>query len=77
MGSVLLGLFGLLVQEGRAALERVNQEMGLAFDERDLDVSTDYTTPSLTFVNPTRARKIDGKLLLKEPGFRTHGIEML
>ena len=29
-----------LLREGRAALERVNREMGLAFDERDLDYYT-------------------------------------
>jgi phosphoribosylformylglycinamidine synthase len=30
-----------LIEEGRAALERVNREMGLAFDEWDLDYYTD------------------------------------
>ncbi len=31
----------LLMEEGRAALEKVNREMGLAFDEWDLDYYTD------------------------------------
>lgn len=48
----------MLLQEGRAALERVNKEMGLAFDEWDLDVST-ITPLSLTSFGAlsTRASK--------------------
>ncbi|GAM20022.1 hypothetical protein SAMD00019534_031970, partial [Acytostelium subglobosum LB1] len=30
-----------LIEEGRAALERINKEMGLAFDEADLELYTD------------------------------------
>ena len=47
-----------LIQEGRAALERINREMGLAFDDWDLDY---YTTLFLDHIkrNPTNVECFD------------------
>ncbi len=47
-----------LLQEGRGALERVNREMGLAFDEWDLDYYTSLFTEKLGR-NPTNVECFD------------------
>ena len=47
-----------VLEEGRAALERVNREMGLAFDEWDLDYYTDLFTNRIGR-NPTSVEVFD------------------
>ncbi|MGD8699893.1 MAG: phosphoribosylformylglycinamidine synthase [Gemmatimonadales bacterium] len=47
-----------LLEEGRAALERINREMGLAFDEWDLDYYTDLFLDKLGR-NPTNVECFD------------------
>ncbi len=47
-----------LIQEGRAALERINREMGLAFDEWDLNYYTDLFLDTI-LRNPTSVECFD------------------
>jgi len=47
-----------VLEEGRAALERINREMGLAFDERDLDYYTDLFVNKVGR-NPTNVECFD------------------
>ena len=47
-----------LIQEGRAALERINREMGLAFDEWDLNYYTDLFLDKIGR-NPTNVECFD------------------
>ncbi|UCF40695.1 MAG: phosphoribosylformylglycinamidine synthase [Gemmatimonadota bacterium] len=47
-----------VVEEGRAALERANREMGLAFDERDLEYYTDLFVQRVGR-NPTNVECFD------------------
>ncbi len=47
-----------LIQEGRAALERINREMGLAFDAWDLDYYTDLFLDTI-LRNPTSVECFD------------------
>ena len=47
-----------MLEEGRAALERINREMGLAFDDWDLDYYTDLFTNRVGR-NPTNVECFD------------------
>ncbi|MBT3606101.1 MAG: phosphoribosylformylglycinamidine synthase [Candidatus Latescibacteria bacterium] len=47
-----------LIEEGRAALERINREMGLAFDDWDLDYYTDLFLDQIKR-NPTNVECFD------------------
>ena len=65
MAVLALDGMGLDWQEGRAALERINKEMGLSFDDADLDLYTEMFTVKVH--RPHRSQPVARPLPLPLP----------